>query len=257
MQAQVAVLDEQIAALTQTAKLDVQASYRRRALETLARAEQLRGVRQEVSEALLLKETAPPTHAQAGMVAGLAVLFGIDAGRMLWLAYGVVALMLELISITAIVLLGWRSHAAHPCRSPSMAAMHFCSAPGECDSAKAPGANTPSSGTHQKSVGTQAGNNLPQEYETNSPPLHLECKKESGGSLGAKEPSEESERSADPKYDEAKQLVLSGAIVPRYRDLKGTLNIGQHTVQRYLGAMLDEGCVIRCGRRYVPSPASS
>jgi predicted transcriptional regulator len=54
----------------------------------------------------------------------------------------------------------------------------------------------------------------------------------------------------DPRYEEAKHLVLRGEVPARYRELKIALRVGQLTVQRYLRAMLDEGVLVRRGRRW-------
>ncbi len=57
----------------------------------------------------------------------------------------------------------------------------------------------------------------------------------------------------DPRYAQAKELVLSAKAAPSYRALQESLQVGQSTARRFLDEMVREGLLRKEGKRYLLS----
>ena len=103
---QIASLDAEIALLQQTAKADLSHHYRKRAMGTLAQANALRTRRDTISSSLQQFESTPTLASPyfASLAGFLAGDQKSNARKIRLIAYAVVALMLEIISICAVTL---------------------------------------------------------------------------------------------------------------------------------------------------------
>jgi len=226
-QAQLTALDREIALLTQTASADADHSYRQRALATLATVRQIRAERDAIRERLAaIKAPASPAM-QAGVFGGLANLLSVDALRIRSLAYGVVAVMLEAISLAALVLLGARRTSPSLKPQPVVEEEPMEHGLASCEVDVPETAPSPV-------VAIVTTDELTGEDET-MPTTPDE----------ANNPSEDEDR-----YERAKQLVLQAQVAPTYRALQSALQLGQTTAREFLATMEQDGILRRVGKRY-------
>jgi phage shock protein PspC (stress-responsive transcriptional regulator) len=239
LRAQLDELDREISILTQAAEADTERSYRRRALDTLATVRELRSERDQVRQALAsLAGTAaaavsPGQIAQAGVLGGLARLLNLEVSRVRVVAYGVVALMLELISIAALLLASGprpRPTAATPEPSPTE------------------GLAPPAPASQPQVAETLVPGTVPVARAQTT----VATESDTEGSMQA-EPREIEPRpgiESDGRYHQARELVMTRSVSPTYRALQSALQMSQATARTFLEKMVDEGVLRRAGRFY-------
>jgi hypothetical protein len=164
----------------------------------------------------------------------------LEVSRVRVVAYGVVALMLELISIAALLL---------------------ASGPGQRATA-ATAKPSPTEGLAPSATASQ-----PQVAPTLAPATgpvaraQTTVATESEAEVSTQdEPSEKEPRpgvEGDGRYHRARELVMNRSVSPTYRALQCALQLSQATARTFLEAMVVEGVVERIGNRYVLCGASA
>lgn len=229
-QQQLAALDAEISLLHRSAKADVSRHYRLRAMETLTRADTLRERRDGVTRALQRIES--PTLADGSFFGQLASIFETrptsKAQAVRLIAYLVVSLMLEIISICAVTL--WAFCTGSTAIGGSSA---FPQVFGQG-----------LSGFHQRTdfgatgSSSQAVPAMPKRWKPfahNRSP-HEEGRADTGTTQGM-----------DTRYSAVRDLIVSGQIKPTIRAVRYALHISQEPARRFLAQLCGEGILTALG----------
>ncbi len=240
--AELALLDRQLAVLVKSASADTEASYRTRALGTLDRVDALRERRVEVSAALAGLEANPArARAESSYFTNLAAFVGVSAARLRLAAYGLIALLLEVVSVAAYLLA--RAYSRN----------WFTPSP----------TSGLTKGVHDGDVLERVQTPVLERVRVAEAPVErvrpgvlkrvrrVPAPKEYG--VEAERGDTGTER-FKARYEKAKTLVTSGRVQPSVRALRRELQpLGQQTAMRYLSALVEEGVLRREGRRFVLS----
>ena len=241
-----AALDAQIGNLSASAQRDVAENFRSRALRTAAHLDALQSKR-DATEAQLQRLEVQPAQAEGSdFFQQIGALFPgqalQNAKRIKLAAHGVIAVMLELISLTTLFLLqsSQAAAAANQHQPPQVqpgtpAGTRLHAIPRTDFGARVP---APRRGTEQDDTGTPG---LRTDFGAKVPaPLS----RAGQGDTDVLDPHKST------RYQAAKDLIASAELEPTYRELKRTLAISQGTAQRFLAAMQSEGFLQRVGRKY-------
>lgn len=224
LKASIRQIDTQVEAYQQAAKADMAGNYRTRGLQTLKNVTGLLNERARMADELRELETRGSEKGNSIKILGNALSpkgFHSNARLHAW-AFALISIVLELISVAALALLRLSPSGLH------VSEPTYQTAPQEAVSKKAikpAAARSP--------------------IADNPPAI-----RKAGMATAEAKPTTDIHQAPIAKYDEAKELILSGRIPPNFRAVRSSLRVGQEPARAVMEALQREGVIIKTGRRF-------